>query len=68
MAVNARPSWNRLCTTVGWGISPGTLLYNQTMGDDSWTDWEVLDAASVGAGFAARGLKPTVVQSRVESG
>jgi hypothetical protein len=27
------------------------------MGDGSWTGWEVLDAASVGAGVAGRGLQ-----------
>lgn len=39
------------------GYKAGTLLYNQTMGDGSWTGWEVLDAASVGAGVAGRGLQ-----------
>jgi hypothetical protein len=39
------------------GYKAGTLLYNQTMGDGSWTGWEVLDAASVGAGVVGRGLQ-----------
>jgi len=39
------------------GYKAGTLIYNQTMGDGSWTGWEVLDAASVGVGVAARGLQ-----------
>ncbi|WP_127995679.1 RHS repeat-associated core domain-containing protein [Piscinibacter defluvii] len=38
------------------GYKAGTLLYNQTMGDGSWTGWEVLDAGSVGLGVAAKGV------------
>jgi hypothetical protein len=39
------------------GYKAGTLLYNQTMGDGSWTGWEVLDAASAGLGAAGKGLQ-----------
>ena len=39
------------------GYKAGTLLYNQTMGDGSWTGWELLDAASVGLGVAGKGLQ-----------
>ena len=39
------------------GYKAGTLLYNQTMGDGSWTWWEVLDAASIGTGVLGRGLQ-----------
>jgi RHS repeat-associated protein len=39
------------------GYKAGTLLYNQTMGDGSWTGWEVVDAASVGLGVAAKGFQ-----------
>jgi hypothetical protein len=42
------------------GYKAGTLLYNQTLGDGSWTGWEMLDAASVGtlgAGRALQGLQ-----------
>lgn len=35
----------------------GTLLYNQIWGNGSWTEWEVLDAASTGLLFAGRGLQ-----------
>ncbi|MBX3717662.1 MAG: hypothetical protein KF738_16815 [Burkholderiales bacterium] len=38
------------------GYKAGTLLYNQTMGDGSWTGWEVLDAGSLGVGVTGRGL------------
>jgi hypothetical protein len=34
------------------GYKAGTLAYNQTFGDGSWTGWEVVDAVSVGAGVA----------------
>lgn len=39
----------------GWwpGYKAGTLIYNQTMGDGSWTGWEVFDATTVG--FAGLG-------------
>ena len=39
------------------GYKAGTLLYNQTVGDGSWTGWEVLDAASVGLGAVGKGLQ-----------
>lgn len=39
------------------GYKAGTLLYNQTVGDGSWTGWEVLDAASMGLSGTAGGLK-----------
>lgn len=39
------------------GYKAVTLLYNKTMGDGSWTVWELLDAASVGMGAAAKGLQ-----------
>jgi hypothetical protein len=39
------------------GYKAGTLLYNQTMGDGSWTGWEVLDATSVGTLVAGKGLQ-----------
>lgn len=39
------------------GYKAGTLLYNQTMGNGSWTGWEVVDAASIGVGVAAKGLQ-----------
>jgi hypothetical protein len=39
------------------GYKAGTLAYNQTVGDGSWTGWEVLDAASIGVGAAAKGLQ-----------
>ncbi len=38
------------------GYKAGTLLYNQTSGDGSWTGWEVLDAASIGLGAAGKGI------------
>ena len=38
------------------GYKAGTLVYNLTLGDGSWTGWELLDAASVGAGATAKGL------------
>ncbi len=38
------------------GYKAGTLLYNQTMGDGSWTGWEVVDAASLGVGVAGKGI------------
>jgi hypothetical protein len=39
------------------GYKAGTLLYNQTIGDGSWTGWEVVDAVSVGASVAGKGLQ-----------
>jgi len=39
------------------GYKAGTLLYNQTMGDGSWTGFEVVDAAFVGAGIAGKVLQ-----------
>jgi RHS repeat-associated protein len=39
------------------GYKAGTLLYNQTIGDGSWTGWELLDAASVGIGATGAGVK-----------
>jgi RHS repeat-associated protein len=36
------------------GYKAGTLLYNQTMGDGSWTGWEVVDGLSVGAGVMGK--------------
>jgi hypothetical protein len=39
------------------GYKAGTLLYSQTMGDGSWTVWELLDAASVGTLAAASGVQ-----------
>lgn len=39
------------------GYKAGTLIYNQTAGDGSWTGWEVVDAVSVGASVAGKGLQ-----------
>ncbi|MEN9455773.1 MAG: hypothetical protein RL210_1292, partial [Pseudomonadota bacterium] len=38
------------------GYKAGTLLRSLTVGDGSWTAWELLDAASIGTGVAAKGL------------
>lgn len=45
------------------GYKAGTLLYNQVMGDGSWTGWEVLDAASVGPGALATKAGMTVFKT-----
>jgi RHS repeat-associated protein len=55
---------NGVCTTkleqtlYDWmpGYKAGTLVYNQTMGDGSWTGWEIVDAASLGVGLAGKGI------------
>lgn len=46
------------------GYKAGTLLYNQTMGDGSWTGWEVLDFASVAGNVAGKGFSLLGTASR----
>ena len=50
------------------GYKAGTLLYNQTMGDGSWTGWEVVDAVSVGSGVAGKGLQALQGFRAIEAG
>jgi len=63
------------CTSFGeqfaydymFGYKGGTLIYNLTLGDGTWTGWELLDAASIGLGIVGRGLQLLSPASRLSS-
>ena len=44
-----------------------TLSYSHTLGDGSWTSWEVVDALSVGAGAFSKGLSVSVAVFKTET-